>query len=1776
MIVDRRPARRSVARPGGSGILRLLAAGTATVLAAAGLAAPLTGEAARAATPATAPASPTTSAPSRTTASPGLTRTGRSADGRLTLTVTPSVDTRAVPISGTAVEVTYRVTNTTANPAYYRGLSDTGCSTPGIDPDDPNHGGLASDGVRWWVPARGTATFSCDVLVTEAGTAVATATFDTSLEDTAAPTASVATVRTPISMATHPCDTMWYSSTPTPLGAPVPTSPGTIGRIDTRKGKRTFTPVFRLGALAGGRAGTGSPAFAVDASRPHSAYFVGDSAGVSRGLFRLDLRTGATMQVTGVSPATSTLRLAADKVGRVWSWAVDGHLYTLEPGSSTWTERRLASITDVDGRQLDVSSFQAGDIAVGGNGGLWMIAGDQISRRTYVLTLPSDVSSTAALEATVVGRVASPPNGGYDNGLDFGADGHLYSTTGPNAAGDGATAGTNQLFRIDPATGSRTVVGTAPTAGVGSVADVGSCALPRSDLSVTTTTSAETSSVTTGDRITYTVRVASIGRVASVRSRLLDTIPAHTRYVPRSTTLNGIAVADVDGAMPYTARDAEGHGRTEIHSPGARRGVVAAGKSAVVRFTVQVGDVKGVDEITHRPVVVDKSRTFVSDDPTRPGREDATATLVARPRIQVTQSVDSSSVTGTGAATYVAVVRNVGTEPLAGVSLDGTTTAKRGDATGPVDDDTCAHPMLRRSSDAAGDGLLDVGEVWVYTCTQPIRWGPGDPDSWTVGRTASTTAAGGVSSDVVDANADPVETVVRVAPAALDASTERATVVGPDSATGRLEATYTVRVRNSGQKGTTYAAPTFRPQFARGLRVVGARYMTPDAPDRPLQALLAADGSFTLGEGERPIGAERTHDYKVAVALMWTSTTPAAPCSGRAGGGLYASVDLADGVEKGTRRNNATCLTPPAPPAPRVALTQTSGGVVDADGDGRIGVGDTVSHAFVVTNHSRTLTLSDIRVDAPLAGTVTCAADRLAVGARTMCRSEPHRLTVADLARGSITSTARVSATPPGLPARTARASTTTRIPTTTGVRPGLGSATGTPRVRVTRTVALADTDRDGSAGAGDLATHTFTVQNTGTATVRALSVDAPGLGLTGFSCTNADLRPAARTTCRVVVPLGQRAVDAGVLRGTATITARHAGRPVTTRTGVRFDLLRSKPAVRNALSLTSLPGGIIDANASGTVDPGDLIRYAFDIRNTGTQTLDLLQVRDAGLPNALNRAEGTCTQGTLAPGESTTCLSKLGHAITAADLRAGAFTNAAVATARDPRGKVVASATARSRKTIPNAPRVVLEVVPGSVVDAHGTRPGDSAGDTLGYHYLVRNVGGTPVTDIRLTDPALGLDATPCATGIAGPAAPLRPGATRRCGVATAYVLTRRDVDARRIVRTSTVTVAGPDGKDRTTRSKPVTTTLTPRPGVALTLTHDGGSRARRVGDRIRYRYTVTNTGAGTLSSVRIVDPRLGIDAPCTTAQATVPSTGPGRRLVCTLTGGHTVTREDVAGGRVQNDAEVVAAAGLGIVRASATDVVPTAAPSVSARLVPSGASITDVDGDGRTGAGDLLEHRFTVTNTGDLPVVATSLTDRAFRSTGRPCPSDAIEPGESVECRLTRTLSAADVRAGRLTTASVVGVRAGRRTAAARSGHTVLLSARSPLAVRQRTTLVDSNGNGFLDAGERATFTVSVTNVSHRTGEPATYTRIVVDDPMFTGIDPACVLPEGGLRPGATVTCRPVTWRATPQDTVAVRCATRSPPGRSPPPASRRRRPHRRARWCVRRPPRPASVYA
>jgi uncharacterized repeat protein (TIGR01451 family) len=95
------------------------------------------------------------------------------------------------------------------------------------------------------------------------------------------------------------------------------------------------------------------------------------------------------------------------------------------------------------------------------------------------------------------------------------------------------------------------------------------------------TTGGDGSTASQGDVLVYTITVKNTSSVNFSNSKLYDNIPAGVSYKTGSTTLNGSAVADVSGAMPY----ANG-GLINTATNGA--GILAPNKTATIVFKVTV------------------------------------------------------------------------------------------------------------------------------------------------------------------------------------------------------------------------------------------------------------------------------------------------------------------------------------------------------------------------------------------------------------------------------------------------------------------------------------------------------------------------------------------------------------------------------------------------------------------------------------------------------------------------------------------------------------------------------------------------------------------------------------------------------------------------------------------------------------------------------------------------------------------------------------------------------------------------------------------------------------------------------------------------------------------------------------------------------------------------------------------------------------------------------------------------------------------------------------
>ena len=259
--------------------------------------------------------------------------------------------------------------------------------------------------------------------------------------------------------------------------------------------------------------------------------------------------------------------------GDVYYVGADYHLYQVTTAGVVTDKGALVPASG----DTIYNTLQYGDIAADNNGRLFWYASINASGASYLYRIDENT-----LKATNLGNYG--PNAA--SGVAFDSVGNLVTTAGSPSS----------VYSMNLTTNISTNLGTVTGFSTGQlVYDLASCNLPslNPDLAITktvaniTSNQSPASSAYASDVLEYTITVTNNGNLAADTTTLADSIPTGTTYVAGSTTLNGTAVSDVSGKMPY---DPTGTGTREIHSAGQAAGVlqVGAGKAAVVKFRVKL------------------------------------------------------------------------------------------------------------------------------------------------------------------------------------------------------------------------------------------------------------------------------------------------------------------------------------------------------------------------------------------------------------------------------------------------------------------------------------------------------------------------------------------------------------------------------------------------------------------------------------------------------------------------------------------------------------------------------------------------------------------------------------------------------------------------------------------------------------------------------------------------------------------------------------------------------------------------------------------------------------------------------------------------------------------------------------------------------------------------------------------------------------------------------------------------------------------------------------
>ncbi|MFD8484080.1 hypothetical protein [Kitasatospora sp. NPDC059673] len=616
----------------------------------------------------------------------------------------------------------------------------------------------------------------------------------------------------------------------------------------------------------------------------------------------------------------------------------------------------------------------------------------------------------------------------------------------------------------------------------------------------------------------------------------------------------------------------------------------------------------------------------------------------------------------------------------------------------------------------------------------------------------------------------------------------------------------------------------------------------------------------------------------------------------------------------------------------------------EADSAGPFHVGERVFYTYTVTN-TGTAVVNALKVVDDHVVSVTCDATVLNPGASTLCHGS-YVVTAADVAAGHVTNTARAEGTDPE--------GQTVVSPPAEATVPVVGEGL----LAIEKTA-----DSAGPFHVGDTVTYTYTVTNTGTATVHNLTVVDDHVA--SVTCDATVLNPGASTLCHGTYVITAADVSAGHVTNKAHANGTDPeGRPVVSPPG------EATVPVAGIAELTLQK----EADSAGPFHVGDTVTYTYTVTNTGTAVVNALKVVDDHVVTV------TCDATVLNPGASTLCHGS--YVVTAADVQAGHVTNTARAEGTNPEGQTVVSPPAEATVPVRGEALLTIEKVADSAGPFH-------VGDTVQYTYTVTNTGTAVVHNVTVLDDHV--------SSVTCDATMLNPGQSTLCH--GSYVITAADAQAGHVTNTAHANGTGPEGEEVKSPPAEATVTVVGEARLSIEKTADSAGPFR-VGDVVRYSYTVRNTGAVVVHEVVVSDDRVA----SVTCDAT--TLNPGQSTVCR--GSYTVTEEDVEAGHVTNTA-----------RANGLD--PEGRPVVSAPSevtvkTVSGASSLSVekkaDSAGPFRVGDTVSYSYTVTNTGST--VLTDVMVRDDRVASVTCDATVLEPGASTTCHGTYTVTEEDAKAG------------------------------------------------------------------------------------------------------------------------------------------------------------------
>lgn len=384
------------------------------------------------------------------------------------------------------------------------------------------------------------------------------------------------------------CTTIYQSTAQTTDGVPqspsnrpyryirtVNTANGTAGPIIYDGANGPCYDALTGGALTNGTVLTYASAIAYD-KNTNRIYFVNNYTNALQDLSYIDLNASPVCARRFVGYPLETNLSSGYNINRM-SFCSDGYGYAITQNGRDLIRFSINAATgapdivrlgalanDVNNGSNNILNESGGDIFGDGSGNLYLIAN---SSKLYKINPNSRV-------ATFLGSVNPFP--GTSNSMAVDPAGNVFI--------GGAY---RNVFNVNLATMAGVSIVSDSLNNVWTNGDFTSCGFPvLAPVLIANKTYRNLTGhvgVIGGDTVEYVIEVINTGNLNAAGVKLYDDIPGNTQYIPNSTQLNGVAIPDVSGKMPFSLT-----GGRLINTLGQPNGIIRPGNQHKVVMTFRV------------------------------------------------------------------------------------------------------------------------------------------------------------------------------------------------------------------------------------------------------------------------------------------------------------------------------------------------------------------------------------------------------------------------------------------------------------------------------------------------------------------------------------------------------------------------------------------------------------------------------------------------------------------------------------------------------------------------------------------------------------------------------------------------------------------------------------------------------------------------------------------------------------------------------------------------------------------------------------------------------------------------------------------------------------------------------------------------------------------------------------------------------------------------------------------------------------------------------------